>query len=94
MQAFRNIFDRFVAIAVGAVSSNGQALAAAAVATSSSQNPLVSSVPDGYHGFNKPNTSPFLSITVLGATGDLARNKIFPALFALYYGGNLYKALP
>jgi glucose-6-phosphate 1-dehydrogenase len=48
---------------------------------------------DGYHGWNKPNTNPFLSITVLGATGDLARNKIFPALFALYYSGNLYKVL-
>lgn len=47
--------------------------------------------PDGYHGWNKPNTNPILSITVLGATGDLARNKIFPALFALYYSGNLYK---
>lgn len=47
--------------------------------------------PDGYHGWNKPNTNPFLSITVLGATGELARNKIFPALFALYYSGNLYK---
>ncbi|XP_024515928.1 glucose-6-phosphate 1-dehydrogenase, chloroplastic [Selaginella moellendorffii] len=30
-----------------------------------------------------------LSIIVLGATGDLAKNKIFPALFALYYTGYL-----
>lgn len=51
------------------------------------------SVPDGYHGWNKPDTRPFLSITVLGATGDLARNKIFPALFALYYSGNLYEVI-
>lgn len=26
-----------------------------------------------------------LSITVIGASGDLAKKKIFPALFALYY---------
>ena len=26
-----------------------------------------------------------LSITVVGASGDLARKKIFPALFALFY---------
>ena len=26
-----------------------------------------------------------LSITVVGASGDLAKKKIFPALFALYY---------
>lgn len=26
-----------------------------------------------------------LSITVVGASGDLAKKKIFPALFALFY---------
>lgn len=31
----------------------------------------------------------FLSIAVIGATGELARWKIFPALFALYYSGFL-----
>lgn len=30
-----------------------------------------------------------LSIIVVGASGDLARKKIFPALFALYYQGLL-----
>ncbi|KAG8363940.1 hypothetical protein BUALT_Bualt19G0074600 [Buddleja alternifolia] len=30
-----------------------------------------------------------LSIAVIGATGELARRKIFPALFALYYSGFL-----
>lgn len=30
-----------------------------------------------------------LSIAVIGATGDLSRTKIFPALFALYYSGFL-----
>ncbi|KAK6121107.1 hypothetical protein DH2020_045159 [Rehmannia glutinosa] len=34
----------------------------------------------------RPN---FLSIAVIGATGELARRKIFPALFALYYSGYL-----
>ncbi|XWS57399.1 hypothetical protein CRYUN_Cryun09bG0170800 [Craigia yunnanensis] len=32
---------------------------------------------------------PSLCIAVIGATGELARNKIFPALFALYYSGFL-----
>lgn len=31
----------------------------------------------------EPNS--MLSITVVGASGDLAKKKIFPALFALYY---------
>lgn len=30
-----------------------------------------------------------VSITVVGASGDLAKKKIFPALFALYYEGYL-----
>ncbi|OVA16697.1 glucose-6-phosphate dehydrogenase [Macleaya cordata] len=32
---------------------------------------------------------PSLCISVIGATGELARTKIFPALFALYYSGFL-----
>ncbi|XVE89518.1 hypothetical protein DITRI_Ditri20bG0003000 [Diplodiscus trichospermus] len=32
---------------------------------------------------------PSLSIAIIGATGELARKKIFPALFALYYSGFL-----
>ena len=31
------------------------------------------------------NVDSKLSITVVGASGDLAKKKIFPALFALYY---------
>ena len=31
----------------------------------------------------------FLSITVIGASGDLAKKKIYPALFALYYEGHI-----
>lgn len=30
-----------------------------------------------------------LSVVVLGASGDLAKKKIYPALFALYYEGML-----
>ncbi|KAL6008705.1 G6pd4p [Asimina triloba] len=33
------------------------------------------------------HTVPSLCIAVIGATGELARNKVFPALFALYYSG-------
>ncbi|XP_020276740.1 glucose-6-phosphate 1-dehydrogenase 4, chloroplastic isoform X1 [Asparagus officinalis] len=33
--------------------------------------------------------TPSLCIAVIGATGELARNKVFPALFALYYSGFL-----
>ncbi|XP_018451797.2 glucose-6-phosphate 1-dehydrogenase 1, chloroplastic isoform X2 [Raphanus sativus] len=35
------------------------------------------------------STSTTLSITVVGASGDLAKKKIFPALFALFYEGCL-----
>lgn len=34
-----------------------------------------------------------VSITVVGASGDLAKKKIFPALFALYYEGCLPEVL-
>jgi len=36
-------------------------------------------------------TSSSLSVVVVGASGDLAKKKIFPALFALYYEGLLPK---
>lgn len=35
-----------------------------------------------------------VSITVVGASGDLAKKKIFPALFALYYEGCLPEVKP
>ena len=35
------------------------------------------------------STETTVSITVVGASGDLAKEKIFPALFALYYEGCL-----
>nr|CAB3500997.1 unnamed protein product [Digitaria exilis] len=34
-------------------------------------------------------SEPSLCIAVIGATGELARSKVFPALFALYYSGFL-----
>jgi hypothetical protein len=34
-------------------------------------------------------SEPSLSISVIGATGELVRSKVFPALFALYYSGFL-----
>lgn len=34
-----------------------------------------------------------LTITVVGASGDLAKKKIFPALFALFYEGHLPEVL-
>jgi len=39
----------------------------------------------------KESLGPSLCIAIIGATGELARNKIFPALFALYYSGCLPK---
>ena len=38
-----------------------------------------------------PPTASVLSIVVFGASGDLAKKKIFPSLFALYYEGCLPK---
>ncbi|KAJ4753715.1 Glucose-6-phosphate 1-dehydrogenase [Rhynchospora pubera] len=38
---------------------------------------------------NQDSTVPSLCIAVIGATGELARSKVFPALFALYYSGYL-----
>uniref|UniRef100_A0A0D9Z6G6 Glucose-6-phosphate 1-dehydrogenase n=1 Tax=Oryza glumipatula TaxID=40148 RepID=A0A0D9Z6G6_9ORYZ len=36
-----------------------------------------------------PESAAPLCIAVIGATGELAKNKVFPALFALYYSGFL-----
>ncbi|XP_011020806.1 PREDICTED: glucose-6-phosphate 1-dehydrogenase, chloroplastic-like [Populus euphratica] len=41
--------------------------------------------------FDVNKDEPTVSITVVGASGDLAKKKIFPALFALYYEGCLPK---
>ncbi|CAI0442227.1 unnamed protein product [Linum tenue] len=42
-------------------------------------------------GFDVKENESSVSITVVGASGDLAKKKIFPALFALYYEGCLPK---
>lgn len=42
-------------------------------------------------GFDMNDDEYTVSITVVGASGDLAKKKIFPALFALYYEGFLPK---
>lgn len=42
-------------------------------------------------GFDFSEEKSTVSITVVGASGDLAKKKIFPALFALYYEGCLPK---
>lgn len=44
-------------------------------------------------GSNQASDAPSLCIAVVGATGELARNKVFPALFALYYSGFLPEVL-
>ena len=49
-------------------------------------------VPSRSHSLNhatEGGRGPSLCIAVIGATGELARAKIFPALFALYYSGFL-----
>jgi len=42
-----------------------------------------------YHLENNDWSTSSLSVVVVGASGDLAKKKIFPALFALYYEGLL-----
>jgi glucose-6-phosphate 1-dehydrogenase len=44
-------------------------------------------------GFDINENESSVSITVVGASGDLAKKKIFPALFALYYEDCLPKVL-
>ncbi|KAJ6917962.1 inactive glucose-6-phosphate 1-dehydrogenase 4 [Populus alba x Populus x berolinensis] len=49
-------------------------------------------VPLPSHSLNYPTEGgrgPSLCIAVIGATGELAKGEIFPALFALYYNGFL-----
>ncbi|GLJ49363.1 hypothetical protein SUGI_1044160 [Cryptomeria japonica] len=45
----------------------------------------VEDVRNGVFDFGEKGAESTLSITVVGASGDLAKKKIFPALFALYY---------
>jgi hypothetical protein len=85
------------------VSSNGVAVAAASVAVpkqaekKAEKGPPTREKADGGNqerqfkemqrgGVEKESTC---SVTVVGASGDLAKKKIFPALFALFYEGYL-----
>lgn len=63
---------------------------AAVYAEGSVDNPLAEEAifPDSAEGDST------LSITVVGASGDLAKKKIFPALFALYYEDWLPEVVP
>ena len=45
------------------------------------------------HFSEQENGDCTITITVVGASGDLAKKKIFPALFALYYDDYLPKVL-
>ncbi|KAJ1297391.1 hypothetical protein BS78_01G372200 [Paspalum vaginatum] len=51
------------------------------------QSPVRKEEPAVSSGHSDSESS--LCIAVIGATGELARNKVFPALFALYYSGFL-----
>ncbi|XP_027119459.1 glucose-6-phosphate 1-dehydrogenase, chloroplastic-like [Coffea eugenioides] len=62
-------------------SSNGYPLNAVSLQDGSMSKPLAEEVPASRPG----EAETTLSITVVGASGDLARKKIFPALFALFY---------
>ncbi|KAL2481633.1 Glucose-6-phosphate 1-dehydrogenase 1 [Abeliophyllum distichum] len=62
-------------------SANGFPLNAVPMQDGSVAKPLEEEVPFPEFG----ETKSMLSITVVGASGDLAKKKIFPALFALYY---------
>ncbi|PIA25631.1 hypothetical protein AQUCO_11000038v1 [Aquilegia coerulea] len=64
-------------------SSNGYPLNAVSVQDGNSS---ANEAKDGAIPLSKPEKmEPTISITVVGASGDLAKKKIFPALFALYY---------
>jgi hypothetical protein len=65
------------------VATNGEPTKAAA-ARADDESPKPASLNGGAVG-----TETTVSITVVGASGDLAKKKIFPALFALYYEGCL-----
>ncbi|KAJ4980393.1 hypothetical protein NE237_031230 [Protea cynaroides] len=56
------------------------------IGNSSTEEPFENRVEDGSVLLLEPGKAKStLSITVVGASGDLARKKIFPALFALFY---------
>ncbi|XP_015570639.1 inactive glucose-6-phosphate 1-dehydrogenase 4, chloroplastic isoform X2 [Ricinus communis] len=74
----------------GHVSGEGLKINASSVSAASSLK-SAPSLAQG-HSLNFPiddGRATSLSVAVIGATGELARGKIFPALFALYYNGFL-----
>ncbi|KAK9284458.1 hypothetical protein L1049_023631 [Liquidambar formosana] len=78
-------------------SSNVQPLNAVSLQAGVPANPLAkehveTQVKEGYFPFSESEKAEStLSIIVVGASGDLARKKIFPALFALFYEDRLPK---
>lgn len=46
-----------------------------------------------FHFTDSDKEKSTLTITVVGASGDLAKKKIFPALFALFYDDHLPEVL-
>lgn len=66
-------------------SSNGYPLNAVPSQNGSAARRLADEVPSS----GLAEGEPALSITVVGASGDLSKKKIFPALFALFYEGFL-----
>lgn len=77
-----------VAATVNPVENNHSGKRPKAELSSVTSSPKVSQVEDS---FEKDGSECTVSITVVGASGDLAKKKIFPALFALYYEGCLPK---
>ncbi|CAI7748939.1 unnamed protein product [Closterium sp. NIES-53] len=78
------VSDQFNAVSEEkGVSTDAQAHAAAAAEAA----PKVEQVYEEVDGHMVP--ARMLTFTIVGASGDLARKKIFPALFALYYEGCL-----
>ncbi|KAG9459878.1 hypothetical protein H6P81_004386 [Aristolochia fimbriata] len=81
------------AVSIEEVSSSSSQVSASSVIPDNPDSPLGShsaTLPMDYFNYiSKSNRVPSLSIAVIGATGELARSKVFPALFALYYSGFL-----
>uniref|UniRef100_A0A803MGJ8 Glucose-6-phosphate 1-dehydrogenase n=1 Tax=Chenopodium quinoa TaxID=63459 RepID=A0A803MGJ8_CHEQI len=78
--------------------SNGHPLNDVSLQDGVAANPIVAKNIDSSVGFQSlpllesVKEEPTLSIIVVGASGDLAKKKIFPALFALYYENFLPEA--
>ncbi|CAI5942768.1 unnamed protein product [Closterium sp. NIES-64] len=78
------VSDQFAVSEETGISTDAHAHAAAAAAEAGAK---VEQVYEEVDGHMVP--ARMLTFTIVGASGDLARKKIFPALFALYYEGCL-----